>query len=80
MKFNLKTPGRKMTMRRRNSTRKLIIVQNRTGGADGNGAPAAGDEKSVLITRGLGGKKNISDVDCCATRPPLHGSETGTGQ
>ena len=28
----------------------------------------AGDEKSPLITRGLGGKKNISDVDCCATR------------
>lgn len=27
-----------------------------------------GDEKSPLITRGLGGKKNISDVDCCATR------------
>ena len=26
------------------------------------------DEKSMLITRGLGGKKNISDVDCCATR------------
>ena len=22
----------------------------------------------MLITRGLGGKKNISDVDCCATR------------
>ena len=26
------------------------------------------DQKSALITRGLGGKKNISDVDCCATR------------
>ena len=26
------------------------------------------DEVSAAITRGLGGKKNISDVDCCATR------------
>lgn len=26
------------------------------------------DEVSRLITQGLGGKKNISDVDCCATR------------
>ena len=23
---------------------------------------------SVMITEGLGGKSNISDVDCCATR------------
>ena len=26
------------------------------------------DATSEAITRGLGGKKNISDVDCCATR------------
>ena len=26
------------------------------------------DRKSAAITRGLGGKANISDVDCCATR------------
>ena len=26
------------------------------------------DELSAAICRGLGGKKNISDVDCCATR------------
>src|SRR5699024_7640129 len=38
-------------------------------GQTGDGAAAsAGDERSVLITQGLGGKKNISDVDCCATR------------
>ena len=29
---------------------------------------SGGDERSILITQGLGGKKNISDVDCCATR------------
>ena len=26
------------------------------------------NKTSELITRGLGGKKNISDIDCCATR------------
>ena len=40
---------------------------------DGNDADSENemtpeDQKSALITRGLGGKKNISDVDCCATR------------
>lgn len=29
---------------------------------------ATSDATSRLIMRGLGGKKNISDVDCCATR------------
>ena len=29
---------------------------------------AYGDDVSALILLGLGGKKNISDVDCCATR------------
>ena len=29
---------------------------------------ASGDDVSALILLGLGGKKNISDVDCCATR------------
>ena len=29
---------------------------------------ATGDNVSALILLGLGGKKNISDVDCCATR------------
>ena len=29
---------------------------------------AAGDDVSALILLGLGGKGNISDVDCCATR------------
>ncbi len=57
-----------MTMRRQSFTLRQIIVQNRVQAQTKTGAPAAGDEKSVLITRGLGGKKNISDVDCCATR------------
>ena len=31
-------------------------------------AKSASTEKSALITKGLGGKNNISDVVCCATR------------
>ncbi|MBQ8856652.1 MAG: PTS glucose transporter subunit IIA, partial [Lachnospiraceae bacterium] len=34
----------------------------------GEAGAAAEDELSAAICRGLGGKKNISDVDCCATR------------
>ena len=33
-----------------------------------NQAAGSKDAVSAAITRGLGGKKNISDVDCCATR------------
>lgn len=32
------------------------------------GTLTAEDAKSLSIMRGLGGRKNISDVDCCATR------------
>lgn len=68
-RFNLKTPGREDD----DAETKLFTKadyqakQGAEGGASGAGA-SDGDEKSVLITRGLGGKKNISDVDCCATR------------
>lgn len=68
-KFNLKTPGREDD----DAETKLFSkadYQAKQGAAGSQAGPgmAAGDEKSVLITRGLGGKKNISDVDCCATR------------
>ena len=35
---------------------------------DGTTSADKEDARSEAITRGLGGKKNISDVDCCATR------------
>ena len=68
-KFNLKTPGREDD----DAETKLFSkadYQAKQGAAGSQAGPgrAAGDEKSVLIARGLGGKKNISDVDCCATR------------
>ena len=66
-KMNLKTPGREDD----DVETKLYTKADykaKQGEAAGGTAAAAGDEKSVLITQGLGGKKNISDVDCCATR------------
>ena len=68
LKFNLKTPGREDNDAETKLYTKADYRAKQSAGADENNAPAAGDEKSVLITQGLGGKKNISDVDCCATR------------
>ena len=68
-KFNFKTPGRedddvetKLYTKADVNARKE--AQN---GAASEGASSE-DELSEMITRGLGGKKNIADVDCCATR------------
>lgn len=66
-KMNLKTPGREDD----NEEPKLYTrtdFKEKTGvGPDG--APRkGGDTVSALILNGLGGKTNVSDVDCCATR------------
>ena len=68
-KMNLKTPGREDddTETKLFTKADYQAKQGTAGNPAGTGADS-GDEKSVLITRGLGGKKNISDVDCCATR------------
>lgn len=66
-KLNLKTPGREDD----NEETKLYTKADykaKQGQSVQEGETASGDERSILITRGLGGKKNISDVDCCATR------------
>ncbi len=67
-KMNLKTPGREDE----GEETKLFTRSDfkaKTGvGPDGS-APAVGsDPTSALILKGLGGKANLSDVDCCATR------------
>lgn len=66
LKFNLKTPGREDD----DTETKLYTKADYKAkqGQKEQGQEAAGDERSILITQGLGGKKNISDVDCCATR------------
>ena len=68
-KMNLKTPGREDD----DEETKLFTradFKAKTGiGPDAAGKSAAcSDPVSAMILQGLGGKKNISDVDCCATR------------
>lgn len=66
-KFDFKTPGREED----DVETKLYIkadVNARKAAAGEVQASDSEDPVSEAITRGLGGKKNISDVDCCATR------------
>ena len=68
-KLNLKTPGREDDDgETKLYTKADYQAKQGKGGAAVGTAGEEADEKSVLITRGLGGKKNIADVDCCATR------------
>lgn len=60
-KFNFKTPGRDDADEVKLYTRKDVEAKK-------NGEKEGGNELSRKICAGLGGKKNISDVDCCATR------------
>ncbi len=67
-KFNLATPGRESD----DEETKLYTrsdFKEKTGiGPDGAKSSNPADTVSMLILKGLGGKANISDVDCCATR------------
>ncbi len=64
-KFDYKTPGRDDSEEVKLYTRQ--DVNARKAGQQG-AQLSAEDEVSRQICAGLGGKKNISDVDCCATR------------
>ena len=67
-KLDLKTPGREDTEETKLYTKADYKARQEGGSQSSGQALSLEDEKSMLITRGLGGKKNISDVDCCATR------------
>ena len=60
-KLNLKTPGRDDSEEVKLYTRSDVEAKK-------NGKDSGVDELSAMICKALGGKKNISDVDCCATR------------
>ncbi len=66
-KMDLKTPGRddseEVKLYRRSD-----VDARKKGAAGADGGASEEDALSAAICRGLGGKKNISDVDCCATR------------
>ena len=58
-KWDLKTPGREA------DTEETKLYTR----ADVNARKEAGkNDNSAIIAEGLGGKNNISDIDCCATR------------
>ena len=68
-KFDFKTPGREDDDTETKLYTKADVNARKEGGkAAGAAAVTSSDPVSELITRGLGGKKNIVDVDCCATR------------
>ena len=60
-KLDLKTPGREDDDVETKLYTKADYKAKKAG-------EASSDELSETITNGLGGKANISDVDCCATR------------
>lgn len=61
-KFNYKTPGREA------DDEETKLYTRKDVEARKNGDKKQPDIVSALILRGLGGKDNISDIDCCATR------------
>lgn len=63
-KLDLKTPGRDDNEEVKLYRRSDVEAKD----AKGKTVSSSEDEISRLICEGLGGKKNISDVDCCATR------------
>ncbi|MBD5135846.1 MAG: PTS transporter subunit EIIC [Lachnospiraceae bacterium] len=65
-KLNLKTPGRDDSQEVK--LYKRSDVEAKKNGNSNTDSESAENEISKNICNGLGGKKNISDVDCCATR------------
>lgn len=64
-KMNLKTPGRE------SDDEETKLYTRKDVNADKAAKAAGGKSKDVisaLVLKGLGGKQNISDIDCCATR------------
>ncbi len=69
-KFDWKTPGREPDSEEPKLYRRADVAAAKAA-ASGEAVdtnPLFQYEEAPLITAGLGGKKNISDVDCCATR------------
>ncbi len=68
VKMDLKTPGRDDSEEVKLYRRSDVDARKKGGSGAQDGAVSEEDALSASICRGLGGKKNISDVDCCATR------------
>lgn len=61
LKFDLKTPGR-------DDSEEVKLYRRSDVNAKKQGTAGGNDELSAAILNGLGGKKNVVDVDCCITR------------
>lgn len=75
-KFNFKTPGREEDDAETKLFRKSDYLEKK-GSAKQEDGQKGEDAFSALITKGLGGKNNILDVDCCATRLRCTVAESG---
>ena len=68
-KFNFKTPGREDDdVETKLYTKADVNARKEAQNSAASEGASSEDALSGMITRGLGGKKNIADVDCCATR------------
>lgn len=67
-KLNLKTPGREPDDVEPKLYRRSDVNAAKAAKAEGKASIKEEDMVSALILKGLGGKDNLSDVDCCATR------------
>lgn len=65
-KYDFKTPGREDEDAETKLYTKADVNARKESRKDGT--IVQDDDISEAITRGLGGKENISDIDCCATR------------
>lgn len=63
-KFGYKTPGRESDEEETKLYTRKDVDERKSRKIKENGF----DSASALIVKGLGGKSNLSDVDCCATR------------
>ena len=67
-KFDFKTPGRENDDSETKLYTRADVNARKENEKTGNVGELQPDSVSETIVRGLGGKGNISDVDCCATR------------
>ena len=68
-KFDFKTPGREDDdVETKLYTKADVNARKEAQNGAASERASSEDALSEMITRGLGGKKNIADVDCCATR------------
>lgn len=65
-KFNYKTPGREADDEETKLYTRKDMEARKNNSADKH--DDSFDRVSALIIKGLGGKSNLSDIDCCATR------------